>query len=246
MMLAAEIVVKRLMIVLGAMALAESLLFIRMLYRAAAGTFVLQDGQYGTEFAGLFYRSGIAAVCAAAFCLYCAVLSIGLRGRKISNISYTIKRLSLSEREIFGCFALHNILALLAFWGIQTLILLAFAGAYASEPGEILCGPQTIFLSFYQQSFLHGMLPLGDAVRYIVNMIHYVSLGMISAAVPISARTGKGEAGVMAVMTIWSVFFIVNSFGCWEEGLIFTGSVWGAAAGCVLRMFFGGVKDETA
>jgi hypothetical protein len=124
------------------------------------------------------------------------------------KVSYTLKRLSVSERAIFLWNGLYNTLCFFLFWVAEVFIILALGLWYMKWVGEIT-GPQTLFLAFYRHKFFHDLLPLEDIMCWIRNGILWISLGFSSAGSTfIQRRDGKMGVVVIPMMGVAFMAFL--------------------------------------
>lgn len=104
-------------------------------------------------------------------CMVLLMAVLCLNGCEFSaKQGYTLRRLRVSQREIFPWQAAHN--AVCCFWllAVQTLIVLALCRVYAAQDPDMV-NSQTVFLAFYRVPFLHSLLPLADGWRYVRNAV---------------------------------------------------------------------------
>ena len=149
--------------------------------------------------AGLFsllFAAGLAAV----------ILFLCLTGCEASSkTGYTLRRLSLSERQVYFWQAIYNTLACVFFWLSQVLVIFALAAWYtATEPS----GSQTAFMLFFRSAFIRGCWPMEDTFDFVRNALFCLMLGITAARYPMAQRQGKrfGEviAAYLATVALWS------------------------------------------
>lgn len=142
-------------------------------------------------------------------CMVLLMAVLCLNGCEFSaKQGYTLRRLRVSQREIFLWQAAHN--AVCCFWllAVQTLIVLALCRVYAAQDPDMV-NSQTVFLAFYRVPFLHSLLPLADGWRYVRNAVLCAALGVCAAAFPVQQRQGnRGFAAV--ILTALTVLFFVQ------------------------------------
>ena len=79
-----------------------------------------------------------------------------------SKTSYTMRRLSISERATFFHQAAYNALVYLMLFGVQLVAVFGLSQYYLSVVPEECISNQSMFLAFYRNDFLHSLLPLED------------------------------------------------------------------------------------
>lgn len=152
-----------------------------------------------------------------ATCFVLIVLSLCLMGSEYSNsqISYTIKRLRISERNLFFCQTVYNIIIFISLWAVQafTVCILSFQYVHIA-PSEVV-GNQTIFLAFYRNDLLHNILPISDITVWIRNIFTAIALGFTAAEFPYKQRRKKIGATIIAFALYTICFFtkeLANTF----------------------------------
>lgn len=78
---------------------------------------------------------------------------------------------------------------------------------YTATADASFVGPQSIFLAFYRNGFLHSLLPLEEVSRYARNGILILCLGITSAYYPVRQRTGKVGTELIVLVCILIPFF---------------------------------------
>ena len=229
MMLTARASMKRLVAVLAGMAILEWILFFVALNREAltgALRFEVWNESVNVSmvFSVLIGQSKISIIFLVGLILYFVALCGNIFGKKGCHVEYSFDRLALSKKTMFGCVAVYNILCFFLFWGIQVLLLLVFAGMYATQPGQIECGPQTILLSFYEQPFLHLMLPTGSEYLYIIHIVLWILFGI--ATVPLSLQYADNVQGSLIGIAL---------------GLVCIGAFFGASTLWIMAMIVAAV-----
>jgi hypothetical protein len=166
---------KALLIIL-VMAAGESALFL-LAFRGAQGFFGLDT---------MLDASHLGWVCAVGFLLLGALLC--LTGCEFgSKQGYTLARLRVSRRAVFIWQAVHNAGLLFLFWAAQVGIIWALGGIYTAQYPQ----PQAVMLVFYQNPFLHSLLPLAEWSRLVCNLALLVALAATAACFPVQLRRGK-------------------------------------------------------
>lgn len=134
----------------------------------------------------------------AALCALVALVGCDLWG---SRVSLTLRRLRVSERCITlawgGYFA--ACFAVLWAWQMGVALLLCTLGAQ----GEGLA----VGLAFYRDRFLHSLLPMADASRWVRNAALCVSLGLTAACFSFRQRQGKKGLAFPVLASLTLVVF---------------------------------------
>lgn len=197
-LLAAGNTAYRLLLVLAGMAAVQLTAFMVTLHRV--------DSSLNQIFQG----SGIRFFSAAGFCLFCFALCFRVLGGKSSRTSYLMNRLPLSEKTIFAWWVIYNTLCILIFWGVQVVILLLCCRIFLgqAEPGTY--GAQTVFITFQENGFLSGMLPLGNPLRYFVNVLLALALGITTAPNSMGTETKKVNSYIFMHVT-WTILYFDRS-----------------------------------
>lgn len=116
---------------------------------------------------------------------------------------YTLKRLRISEWEIFLVQSAYNLMCYIMLMGVQLGLLLVMGHLYMTQADDV--SSQTIFLAFYRHDFMHSILPMEEWMRYLTNLLMLGGVSVTVAGVPYFQRNGKfcWEAvvtvGIMAV-----------------------------------------------
>lgn len=140
-------------------------------------------------------------------CLLALTAVLCLNGCEFSaKQGYTLRRLRVSQREIFAWQMIHNAVCYLLLWAVQAGVAFAVCRAYTARYPDWV-NSQTVFLAFYRNSFLHSLLPLADVWRYVRNAVLCVTLGMCAAAFPVLQRRGRRSGGAVILAVTTAVYF---------------------------------------
>ncbi len=123
-----------------------------------------------------------------------------------SKIGYTLRRLRVSENRVFLWQSVYNFTVLLLV--ILSEVVLCFVLALAGSrilPEEYITG-QSIYIAFYDNSFLMHLFAGRDIIRIIRNITALVSFAVNFAAFSFLFRRGRKWAG--AVITAAAGFFL--------------------------------------
>lgn len=187
---------------------------------AADGALFALTLRQGTSILGLeqvLTESHLSIVFGVCMVLLMAVLC--LNGCEFSaKQGYTLRRLRVSQRELFLWQAAHNAVCCFLLWAVQTLIVLALCRVYAAQDPDMV-NSQTVFLAFYRVPFLHSLLPLADGWRYVRNAVLCAALGVCAAAFPVQQRQGNRGFAVV-ILTVLTVAFFCQSMAGGDFGMI--------------------------
>ncbi len=199
LMLAARSTIYQVLGLFAAMAITEGWLFYFTLQQA------LGDQPLGLE--QVIRQSRIALVCGVGFILLCALLS--LTGSELGGgkLRYTVQRLSVREEGTVFWWAGYNAVCFFLFWVVQLTIALLLCQLYISRMDSTYTSGQTIFLAFYRNNFLHSLLPLAEASRYLRNGVLILCLGVCASCFSFRQRRGEKGIAVVALAVIALVSF---------------------------------------
>lgn len=124
-----------------------------------------------------------------------------------SNTSYTLRRLSISERATFFHQAAYNALVYMMLIAIQLVTVFGLSQYYLSVAPVECISNQTILLAFYRNDFLHSLLPLEDVGLWIRNGLLVLSLGLCTAEYPYKQRRHKFSSTAIALIAYTIVWF---------------------------------------
>ena len=76
---------------------------------------------------------------------------------------------------------------------------------FGVKASEEVFGPQTVFLAYWLDPYLHSLMPMAQVSRWIRNILMCVSLGISAAAFSQKLRAGKKGIAifVLAVIVLW-------------------------------------------
>ena len=156
-----------------------------------------------------------------------------------AKTGYTLKRLSISERQVFLWQAFYNTLIYVLYWFCQSLLLFGLARWYIAAQGG---GDLTEFMLFFRSGLARGFWSMEDPIGFVRNALFCLMLGLASARYPMAQRNGKrfGE--------IFPVFLL--TLALWNRALVNDGG--SDALAYVLSLVFIGLslvkatsKEET-
>lgn len=124
-----------------------------------------------------------------------------------SQTSYTMARLSISEKSTFVWQAAYNSLAILLFLAAEGVLMFGLCSWYEASSG--VATEQSVFLALYRNEFLHNMLPLHDISRTVRNICYTVGLGTSAAYYTYRQRNGNASYTVV-IMLIYVVYSMLS------------------------------------
>lgn len=124
-----------------------------------------------------------------------------------SNTSYTLRRLSISERATFFHQAAYNALVYLMLFGVQLVVVFGLSKYYLSIVPEECISNQSMFLAFYRNDFLHSLLPLEDVGLWIRNGLLILTFALATAEYPYRQRRHKFSSTALALVVYTIVWF---------------------------------------
>ena len=213
-----------------------------LFWQAMQGAFP-ENGEwmdYGGLMQSLFSDSHIALTAGIAFYLLCAILCINGCGFG-SKVGYTFQRLAVSEKTVTLWWALYNGLVFVVFWASQALVMLGLCKLYEMQAPAELFGPQTVFLAFYRERYLHSLMPMAEISRWIRNIILCASLGICTSTFSYNLRHGKKG---IAIFVLAVVTFGMFCAGMGEVAVDVTSGVLAViVAGVSVFLVWGGLYD---
>ncbi len=114
---------------------------------------------------------------------------------RTSHQSYTMQRLSITEKEIIRIRAAYNLLCLFLFWSVQLIAAYIF---YA----RTVTGSQSLFLEFTGNGHLHSLMPGADWLSWIKDVTMLMSLAIMTAVWPIWLRVSKKRDNWALIFTV--------------------------------------------
>ena len=129
-----------------------------------------------------------------------------------TNTSYTLRRLSISERATFFNQAAYNALVYMMLFAVQLLVAFGLSQYYLSVVPEECISNQTIFLAFYRNTFLHSLLPLEDIGLWIRNGLLVITFGLATAEFPYRQRRHKFSLTALALV-IYTICWFDQGIG---------------------------------
>ena len=170
-----------------------------------------------------------------------AVLMEMFGGKQPTKAAMTTARLSVKESGVCWTMAIYNMCMIVVFLAAQLSIVLILCKMYMSSH---LAGDyqHTIFIAFYRNGLMHGLLPLEDYWTYIENVIFVICLGICASCTAKKQRRGKTDVtGAMAAVFVAVSFYNrADYYNSFTVGLI----VIPLAAYAAYYISKGGTLDE--
>lgn len=199
-MLAARSSIYKVVGLIVCMALVESAAFSLTLFR--------MQPDMPLSLAELFVQSRIPLIFGIFFFLLCVILSLTGCEYSGSKLRYTLQRLYVSEKcTVIWC-AVYNILCFFIFWALQALLAFLLCQLYLIKIDTTYINEQTVFLAFYQSSFLHSLLPLAETNRYIRNFVLVGGLGITTASYSFKMRHDLRGLSIWILAALVFVSFV--------------------------------------
>lgn len=124
-----------------------------------------------------------------------------------SNTSYTLGRLSITERAEFFIQAVYNTLIYVIFIAVQLVVAFVLSELYISSVPTECISNQTVVLAFYRNEFLHSLLPFEDVGIWLRNTLLIILFGLASAEFPYLQRRRKFSSTSIALAIYTIVYF---------------------------------------
>lgn len=158
---------------------------------------------------------------------------------------YTMRRLRLPGLKADLTIALSNLMLLVLFWVGEMAILLGMAVWYNAQLPSEYAGPNTVFLASYQASLLHSVLPMGDFLRWVRNILVLICLALSTAQGASLLRRGKRPMGVFILSVVASMSWVLPAWQIALDLMIMMAAVVVAMCAVVdLECYHSGREDE--
>lgn len=155
---------------------------------------------------------------AISFLLLCAAL--GCVGCEIgARQSYTLRRLTVTEKAVFTWQWAYNCGCFLLFWAFQLAVSFGLCTLFTAQAEPSLVSGQTVFLAFHRVALLHALLPLEETFLWVRNAFFVLSLGVACAALPYRQRRGRTGWEIAAACTV-ALFAFPAGVGQWEGNAV--------------------------
>lgn len=183
-MAAARTLLWKLLLIVILMAGVQTILFWRQILDA-------NIHQYAAGFGALVQWSHLHETFGLAFAILCVLLC--LQGSQLSGskMDYTLQRLPMGEERVTLLWALLHIGCLIILWACQLAVIFGFWILYNRYAFCASSNGLELFVSFYDSSILHSLLPLADITRHVRNILWILSLGFHTSAFGYFQRRDK-------------------------------------------------------
>ncbi|MBR6642963.1 MAG: hypothetical protein IKL28_04805 [Lachnospiraceae bacterium] len=104
---------------------------------------------------------------------------------------YTWYRLSITPKSVFLWQMLYNCCCFLLLWFVQAALAFGLCLYYVKTADAGAVTHQSMFLAFYREPFLHGLIPLQHIGYWVRNVLLFCSLGFAVVYDIHRARQGK-------------------------------------------------------
>lgn len=219
----------KLLAILGIMALAEGILWY---FNVRTADFLLFDA---LDSSGMIWVFGIAFIL--------VTLMLCFTGCDFGNKqSYSLRRLGVSEKNVFLWQCFNNSCCYLLLWGLQLAVVLAQSSVWTLSHGN----QQTLMLTAYKSVLLFNLLPLSSVWGWIRNVVIVLGLGICTAQFPYMQRRNK-TAIPWIIVTLLSVYACSRRLGVNDIFALVTCILItiGCTAWVLFRvLYIGGREDE--
>lgn len=202
----------KILIVFTAMASAEFFLFSRHLSKMLASDFDEDILRLGLGI--IFDDSSIYSVFRIAFLIIGILLVLHSNEFK-EKTSYSIRRLRIPEKHYFLLQGLYYSMIYVLFFTVQLVIIWLLSQYYFRTVPESFYSNQTLFLTFYSNSFLHSLLPLDETIKVVHNILIIFALGFSAAYQTYTQRREKkqGMFYILALIVLLTFQSGLGTFG---------------------------------
>lgn len=182
---------------------------------------VIRQNSYGILLENLMEDSLVIIPFGTGFVLYYVVLINSFNGKHASKAAMTTTRLGIKESSVCWTMAVYNMCMLIVFLAAQLGIVLILCQLYLNSH---LAGDyqHTVFIAFYRNGMMHGLLPLEDYWTYVENIIYIVSLGICASYAARQERHGQRDISAVIAAGIVALSFCsrTNYYSNFNYGLV--------------------------
>lgn len=129
-----------------------------------------------------------------------------LSGKKANTTAYTLRRLRLGEGTVTAIWGLLFAGYFLLYWAFQIGMMLLLYGMYDRAVGA----PENLlFLTTFQSSYFHNLLPLHEPWAVVRNSVFCLSFGSFAALSAQNARNGRTFPLCMffVLVILWAILY---------------------------------------
>lgn len=121
-----------------------------------------------------------------------------------SREGYTLRRLGISEKAVVLWQWAYNTGCLLFVWMVQALVAVGLCFWYLQVAPSGLVNHQTMVLAFYNNEFLHRLIPLSDFWSWVMTLTVLPAFGLSAARGSYVRRwSSTGKSG-----SWWTVYYV--------------------------------------
>nr|WP_296488257.1 hypothetical protein [uncultured Acetatifactor sp.] len=140
------------------------------------------------------------------------VWTVGQAEEKSQN---TLMRLKLSGQEIFYIRTVYCTLCLTLLFSVQIIVILFTAEIYEKVVGTPGLPQQFLFLAFYRNEFLHGLLPMAETGKWARNL-----LLILAFAVETAGSRKTGAVTLISLFVLAAAWFISPVGMGYRDGIV--------------------------
>lgn len=169
--------------------------------------------------------------CVALLGMLCASI---LKGLGKGNSGYLARRLALKDSQLGLLWSGNVFLCLVIVWGWEVVLLLCAHLLFQLGIPADYWSHQSFFIDCYRSDFLHLVLPMGDVVLWIRNLVILVSLSLTSGYAVVKHWRGEQSK-------LWgcAVVFCGWTLRSWESGMdVVCGIVFAIIGLCAVVFMF--------
>ena len=154
-------------------------------------------------------------VCAVGFAAIAAVMSLTGCGYGVKS-GYTVRRLRVKESRATLLWGIYHAALLVVFWAVLAVTIytvLRLRMGMETPVSTDNCGPQSMLLLSYTDTFLHHLLPLRDAAMWVLSVASVLAVSFGSVAFSCCQRRGQFSILILVAVTdtILSFFCRIGS-----------------------------------
>ena len=142
-----------------------------------------------------------------------------LQGSRFSGKNYTLQRLPMAEWKITALWAVTHLACFVILWAAQVVLISALWSMYAARFHPAAPGLD-LLVSFYNNGFLHAMLPLADVTRWIYLVTYWLCMAFLTATFGFFQRRGRYRISLLIMLACY--FTLIKEIGSFASNLIFT------------------------
>lgn len=162
----------------------------------------------------LVNRGGASVFFMAALGVILLILA-GTIGQAEEKSQNTLMRLKISGWQIFFIRTVYCTLCLLVLFSVQITAIFCAAELYERAVGGAGLSEQFLFLAFYRNEFLHGLLPMEELGKWVRNFLLILAFAMEAA------RSRKmGSVTLISLFVLTAAWFISPVGMGYRDGIV--------------------------